>query len=88
MNETDDVLELTLGSGCPDDLRAAGLMVSCHNDYMQAEHPGGPKVRHTFWSFTLDSQRLGLIAFVGEGRTDAEALDHVRRDLAVRLGVS
>lgn len=51
----------------PDDLRAAGWAVACHNDYTL----GGEA--HTFWLFTR-----GTLAVRGEGKTDAEALDHVR----------
>lgn len=77
---------LTYGSGSADDLRDAGLMVACHNDYMQARYPGDTKLRYTFWSFALDTPRWGLVAFIGEGRTDAEALDVVRRAVEERLG--
>lgn len=51
----------------PDDLRAAGWAVGCHNDYRQ---DGSPR---TFWLLTKGGRCV-----VGEGRTDAEALDKIR----------
>jgi hypothetical protein len=51
----------------PDDIRAQGWVVACHNDYRHAGQP------HTFWLFTR-----GERAVKGEGRTDAEALNEVR----------
>jgi hypothetical protein len=56
-----------LAASNPDDLRAAGWMVACHNDYRLAGE------RFTFWLFTR-----GAVAVKGEGRTDAEALNQVR----------
>jgi hypothetical protein len=55
----------------PDDLRAQGLRVGVHNDYMLGGKP------HTFWLLT----RNGM-AFKGEGSSDAEALDQIRAILA------
>jgi len=54
----------------PDDLRRRGWRVAVHNDYRQhGQH-------WTFWLFTR-----GSTCVKGEGRTDAEALDSVRRQL-------
>jgi hypothetical protein len=53
-----------------DDLRAAGWAVAVHNDYRLAgEH-------HTFWLLTKDDRCVK-----GEGRTDSEALEVIRRAL-------
>ena len=55
----------------PDDLRAQGWMVACHNDYRQ----GGRL--YTFWLLSKGDRCLR-----GEGRTDAIALDYSRRILS------
>lgn len=53
----------------PNDLRAAGWSVAVHNDYrLNGE-------AHTFWLLTHPSGRYAK----GEGRTDAEALDQIRK---------
>lgn len=54
----------------PDDIRARGWTVAVHNDYRQDGKP------HTFWLFTKGGR-----AVKGEGPTDAEALDEVRKAL-------
>jgi hypothetical protein len=54
----------------PDDLRTLGWTVAVHNDYRQDGMP------HTFWLLTKDGR-----AVKGEGRTDAEALDQIRKDI-------
>lgn len=54
----------------PNDLRAAGWSVAVHNDYKLAD------VAHTFWLMTKGNE-----CRKGEGRTDAEALDQIRRQL-------
>lgn len=54
----------------PDDIRAKGWSVACHNDYRQTGQ------RFTFWLFTKDGH-----AVKGEGFTDAEALNDVRTAL-------
>ena len=60
-----------LAACLPDDIRAAGWSVAVHNDYrLNGE-------RMTFWLFTK-----GCRAVKGEGRTDREALDQVRAQLA------
>lgn len=59
---------LGLRSSTPDDLRADGWTVAVHNDYRQDGQS------YTFWLFTKNGR-----AVKGEGRTDAEALDEVRR---------
>ena len=56
--------------GSADDIRAAGWSVAVHNDY----RVNG--LLYTFWLFTQDGR-----AIKGEGSTDAEALDVVRRIL-------
>jgi hypothetical protein len=60
--------------GCPDDLRARGLMVAVHNDYRLHGK------NHTFWLFTDNDDR----AYKGEGLTDADALNEVRARLGAR----
>lgn len=52
----------------PDDLRAMGWSVAVHNDYKLNG------ASFTFWLFTK-----GETAVKGEGRTDAEALNVVRK---------
>ena len=54
-------------------IRAAGWAVAVHNDYRLQGEP------HTFWLFTKGDR-----AVKGEGRTDAEALEEVRRQLDAR----
>jgi len=56
------------GSDTPNDLREHGWVVACHNDYRQDGEP------MTFWLFVKESYALK-----GEGKTDAEALDAIRR---------
>jgi len=56
----------------PDDIRAKGWMVGVHNDYRQ----GGELF--TFWLFTKEDR-----AVKGEGKTDAEALNEIRRKLDI-----
>jgi hypothetical protein len=58
------------GRSRPDDVRERGWTVAVHNDYRQ----GG--VAHTFWLFTKGNSTVK-----GEGLTDAEALDAVRREI-------
>jgi hypothetical protein len=60
------------GNAIADDLRALGWTVAVHNDYRKDGEP------FTFWLLTKDGRALK-----GEGRTDAEALDAVRRQLAI-----
>lgn len=67
--------------GSAADLREQGGMVAVHNDYrLNGES-------YTFWQMTFpigpwhrDGNRL--IALIGEGKTDAEALDKIRAQLA------
>ena len=57
----------------PDDIRAQGWMVAVHNDYtLNGE-------RYTFWLFTKGDR-----AVKGEGRTDEEALNEIRRKLDIK----
>lgn len=62
------------GEGSADDIRAAGWMVACHNDYRLAGRS------MTFWLFTKDGRQVAK----GEGATDAEALTEVRRQIGLR----
>lgn len=60
--------EISIDRALPDDIRADGWAVAVHNDYrLKGEN-------HTFWLFTK-----GERAVKGEGKTDAEALDQVRK---------
>ena len=56
----------------PDDIRAAGWMVAVHNDYRL-----NGKL-YTFWLFTKDDR-----AVKGEGKSDADALNEIRRKLDI-----
>lgn len=60
------------GQGNPDDIRAAGWAVAVHNDYRLHGQS------HTFWLFTKGDR-----ATKGEGLTDAEALNAVRRAIGL-----
>lgn len=65
------VAELTRArEAVPDDLRAAGWSVACHNDYRQLGE------RFTFWLFTKGDRCIK-----GEGQTDAAALNIIRAAL-------
>lgn len=54
----------------PADIRALGWSVAVHNDYRQDGRP------MTFWLFVRDGR-----AVKGEGATDADALDEVRKQI-------
>lgn len=56
---------------CADDIRRLGWAVAVHNDYKL----NGEKF--TFWLFTKGNTNVK-----GEGRTDREALDQVRNQIA------
>lgn len=61
----------------PQDLRAKGLVVATHNDYRLDGKP------MTFWLMTFEDPGHGrTLAFKGEGATDEEALDEIRRRFA------
>ena len=61
-----------VNTSVPDDIRAAGWMIAVHNDYrLNGE-------LYTFWLFTKDDR-----AVKGEGKSDAEALDEIRRKLNI-----
>lgn len=62
----------TVAVASADDIRAAGWAVAAHNDYKQ----GGES--YTFWLFTKDGK-----AVKGEARTDAEALNLVRKQIGL-----
>lgn len=70
-------MPLNFGSPTPDDLREEGWMVAVHNDYRLEGKS------FTFWLFTKSIDG-SLHAEKGEGRTDADALDHVRHNLERR----
>jgi hypothetical protein len=57
----------------PDDLRARGWWVACHNDYMV------DGTRRTFWLLTK-----GDACVQSRGATDKTALNHIRADLRRR----
>lgn len=60
----------------PDDIRVAGWMVACHNDYWQHN------VWHTFWLFTSQSSSR----FVkGEGESDEDALNEIRKKIGLPI---
>jgi hypothetical protein len=61
-----------LQRACADDIRAAGWSVAVHNDYRLANVP------MTFWLFT--NYKTGRFV-QGEGCTDAQALDQVRKQI-------
>lgn len=61
----------TLRESCADDLRAGSWSVAAHNDYRLDGMP------HTFWLLTHPDGRW----IKGEGRTDGEALNHIRAEL-------
>lgn len=70
-----------------DDLRALGGMVAVHNDYRLNGRP------YTFWQMTFPlgpelNGKKTLIALIGEGTSDAEALDAIRTQyqLLVKAG--
>lgn len=61
------------GAGAsPDDIRRAGWNVAVHNDYRLNG------IDHTFWLFTKSGRCVK-----GDGRNDLEALNNVRRKLAL-----
>lgn len=59
-------------SNTPDDIRKEGWMVAVHNDYRL------DGVFHTFWLFTKGDR-----AVKGEGKSDTEALNEVRKKLGL-----
>lgn len=59
-----------LRASLPDDIRAQGWMVGCHNDYTLMGE------KYTFWLFTKGSECVR-----GEGRDDKQAMNTVRRQL-------
>jgi hypothetical protein len=66
-----------LRAASPDDIRALGWTVACHNDYRQLGEI------FTFWLFTRGSSCVK-----GEGKTDADALSSVRKALGAWEPVS
>lgn len=81
-----------LKESVPDDIREAGWVVAVHNDYRINGEP------YTFWLFTKpltstdnvssalpEILRTSEGTFVkGEGKTDKEALNEVRRKLGLK----
>jgi oligoribonuclease len=61
-----------LPQSSPEDIREKGWSVAVHNDYKQDGK------NHTFWLFTK-----GIYHVKGEGETDAQALEIVRKAIAV-----
>lgn len=66
-----------LGSPSADDLRTAGFAVAAHYD------TGAPIDRRTTWLLTVDVMGT-LVALRASGKTDAEALDQIRREFSRR----
>lgn len=64
--------EISMMEALPDDIRAQGWAVVCHNDYRLKGQS------YTFWSFSRGREYIK-----GEGRTDAEALNQVRAQMSV-----
>lgn len=66
------------------DIRAAGWAVAIHNDYRLNGR------RHTFWLFTMQDSPPKLTYgdgwyVKGEGFTDAQALNEIRRKLGLPI---
>lgn len=70
-----EMVFVNVWASSPADIRAAGWMVAVHNDYTQ------DGVWNTFWLFTKGDRCVK-----GEGRSDGEALNEVRRQLGMTLG--
>jgi hypothetical protein len=71
LSEENDCLRqriAALEGALADDLRADGWAVAVHNDYRMSGLP------HTFWLMTK-----GHVCIKGEGPTDADALNEIRR---------
>lgn len=63
-----------LSAADPTDIRNAGWSVAVHNDYRLN------KVPHTFWLFTKGDRNVK-----GEGLTDADALNEVRKQINLSI---
>jgi hypothetical protein len=72
-----DVITFNLGSSSVDDLRAIGFVVDAHYDYTEGDEP------RTFWLLTINLMGA-IVALKGRGKTDADALDQIRREFAAR----
>lgn len=68
MNQEASLIVEQLRESIPTDLREAGWEVAVHNDYRLNG------LSHTFWLFTKNGR-----AVKGEGRTDRDALNEVRK---------
>lgn len=83
MNETRDQFIIRAGAavaGSADNLRALGLRVSAHYDYLSENQPW------TYWLFVVGGDKWPSLvgrAIEGRGKSDGEALDEIRRKLAL-----
>jgi len=72
-----DTARLRFGDPSPDDLRRDGWKVAVHNDYQLGGYD------YTFWLLTKRFPEDGITRAVkGEGRTDSDALDQARLEVA------
>jgi len=69
------VFNLSQNKSSPEDLRYQGFRVAVHNDYMLNGED------YTFWLMTKKYNNVTL-AFRGEGKTDEEALNQIREQVA------
>ena len=65
-------MSTALAASNPDDIRQEGWMVAVHNDYRQEGK------MYTFWLFAKDDK-----ATKGEGETDGEALNQIRKKIGL-----
>ena len=69
------VFNLSQNKSSPDDLRYQGFKVAVHNDYILNGE------EYTFWLMTKKYNNV-ILAFRGEGKTDEEALNQIREQVA------
>ena len=69
------VFNLSQNKSSPDDLRYQEFKVAVHNDYVLNGE------EYTFWLMTKKYNNVTL-AFRGEGKTDEEALNQIREQVA------
>lgn len=65
----------SVNNSSPNDLRLKGFKVAVHNDYVLNGE------EYTFWLMTKKYNNVTL-AFRGEGKTDEEALNQIREQVA------